>query len=67
MDVDKLAFATGKNAKRKFVEALKEFTQLNTPPSKRPPIVPNAIDTIRVEVNKVTSFGNKPFLRADHS
>jgi hypothetical protein len=43
----------GKPNKRTLLEAFREFTAQTTPPSKRAPIVPNATDTIRVEVNKV--------------
>jgi hypothetical protein len=44
----------GKN-KRTLLEAFREFTAQTTPPSKRAPIVPNATDTIRVEINKVSN------------
>jgi hypothetical protein len=53
MEIDKFLLTSGKPTKRSFVEALKEFTQ-TTPSAKRAPIVPNATDTIRIEVNKVT-------------
>jgi hypothetical protein len=48
-----------KPIKRTFIEALREFTTTQeTPPNKRPPVVPNATDTIRVEINKVFPVPN---------
>jgi hypothetical protein len=54
MDVDGI-FGSGSN-KRSFVEALKELSSQQTPAAKRINVDPIATDTIRIEVNKVSSI-----------
>ncbi len=52
MDIDSL-FNSNKSIKRKFFEALHDFSQQTSPAPKKPTVEPSATDTIRVEINKV--------------